>query len=77
MDKPEVSNAEEIRKIIKVRNNNLGWRKINDFITWLNPGGLRASLWGPMTQDILADARHALGWGIIDEFIKSEPSSSR
>ena len=71
MDKPEVSSAEEVKKMIKVRNE-LGWQEINDFITWLNPDGLRASLMSHWTQDILLESRHALGWGIINEFIKQQ-----
>ena len=71
MDEPEVSSAEEVKNMIKVRNE-LGWREINDFITWLNPGGLRASLMSHGTRDILSESRHALEWGIINEFIKQQ-----
>ena len=70
MDKPEVSNDQEIKNMIKVRNE-LGWQEINDFITWLNPGGLRDSLWGFSTRDILSGS----GWAGIDEFIKQRNES--
>ena len=71
MDKSEVSNAEEIKNMIKVRNE-LGWQEINNLIQWLNPGGLCASLVTYQTRDILAESRNALGWEIINEFIKQQ-----
>ena len=73
MDKSEVSSAEEIKNMIKVRNE-LGWGKINDFIKWLNPGGKRDSLILQRKQEVenLIQSRNALGWGEINEFIKQQ-----
>ena len=71
MDKSEVSNAEEIKNMIKVRNE-LGWGAINNFIKWLNPDGLHDSLvlqWRQEMQNLIT-SRKELGWGDIDEFIK-------
>ena len=74
MDKSEVSSVEEIKNMIKVRNE-LGWGTINDLMKWLNPGGNRDSLicaWRQRQEiEYLIKSRNALGWGEINEFIKS------
>ena len=71
MDKSEESSAQEVKKMLKVRNE-LGWGMINNFIKWLNPGGLRDSLILPRTQVAakILESRNVLGWGTINEFIK-------
>ena len=71
MNKQEESSAEEIKKMLQVRNE-LGWGVINNFITWLNPGGSRDSLTSTRTQEvkIMLESRNVLGWGVINEFIK-------
>ena len=73
MDKSEVSNAEEIKNMIKVRNE-LGWGNINNFIKWANPGGNRDSLvlhWKQKLENLI-QSRNALGWGKVNEFIKQQ-----
>ena len=73
MDKPEVSSAEEVKKMLKVRNE-LGWGMINNFIKWLNPEGKRDSLivqWRLEVENLI-ESRSALGWEIINEFIKQQ-----
>ena len=71
MNNQEESSAQEAKKMLQVRNE-LGWRQINDCITWLNPGGLRDSLTLTTTQEVktMLESRNALGWGMINEFIK-------
>ena len=73
MDKPEESNVQEVKQMLKVRNE-LGWDKINNFIKWLNPEGKQDSLivqWRLEVENLI-ELRDALGWGGINEFIKQQ-----
>ena len=63
MDKSEVSNAEEIKNMLKVRNE-LGGGNINNFIKWVVQ-------WKQVMENVIR-SRNALGWGKINEFIKRE-----
>ena len=71
MAKQEVSNAEEVKNMIKVRHE-LGWDKINDFIKWINPEGKADSLVAQWRREVenLYEPRPDLGWEGNHEFIK-------